>query len=215
MILVLIDPNLIPMPEHHTRCCHYLLDFSSSITPQGTVYPRKLKTHPHAPEKHFLSSVKLRRETLGQHSVDIDRQCLRRGIVPPVVPARLRRRHAQQSHMCDAHVHVVIRKGTHHAQHRTIVCELDDRCSLLDDRHAVVKVEAPRSFAVQAGRDDEVEVDLATSCGRVGALLAHRNDGAAFDVHWDLGEVNVGQGDAGSGAADGLVGEEVVKLVVG
>ena len=81
------------------------------------------------------------------------------------------------------------------------------------DRYAVVEVQGPGRFAVDARRNDEVEVELAQRSGRVGAVGAERNDGAAFDVDGDLGEVCV-NGDGGAGAAEGLVGEEVVELVV-
>lgn len=46
------------------------------------------------------------------------------------------------------------------------------------------------------------------------ALFAHRDDGAAFDVHGDRGVVDVRQSDAGSSTADGLEGEEIAELIV-
>ena len=84
----------------------------------------------------------------------------------------------------------------------------------MGDGYPVVQVEGPGRFAVDAGRHDEVEIELPQRGGRIGAVGAEREDGTAFDVDGYLSEVSV-DGDGGAGAAEGFVGEEVVELVVG
>ena len=120
----------------------------------------------------------------------------------------------QQYHIRNTHIARIIPKRPAHRQRRPVVRELDHRRCGLRDRDAVVEVQGPGRFAVDAWRDDEVEIELAQRGGRVGAIGAERDDGAAFDVDGDLGKVRV-NGDGGARAAEGLVGEEVVELVVG
>ena len=119
----------------------------------------------------------------------------------------------QQYHIRNAHIARIIPKRPAHRQHRPVVRELNHRRRRLRDRHAVVEVQGPGRFAVDARRDNQIEIEFAQRGGRVGAVRAEREDGAAFDVDGDLGEVGV-DGNGRAGAAEGLVGEEVVELVV-
>ena len=123
-------------------------------------------------------------------------------------------RRAQEYHIRNTDIPCIITKRAAHSQRRAIVRELDDRGTTLADRDTVIEVQRPGRLAVDAGRHNEVKVELAQRGGRVGAVGAERDDGAAFDIDGDLGEVG-GDCDGGAGAADGLVREEVVELVVG
>jgi len=85
----------------------------------------------------------------------------------------------------------------------------------LDERVPVVEVEAALGGVVHAGRDEDVEVKLPERRRRVGTIHAHGDNRAAADVDGDGGVVDVRERHVLSFPSDGLVGDEVVELVVG
>ena len=134
---------------------------------------------------------------------------------------RLIRRHGrrtscrtQQYHVRNTDIPGIIPKRPAHRQGRPVVRECNHRRRSLRDRYPIIEIQGPGRRPVKPGRHDEVEIELAQCGRRVRDVGTEWDDGAAFEVHGDLGEVGV-DGDGGSAAAQGLISEKVIELVVG
>lgn len=121
--------------------------------------------------------------------------------------------HAQQRDDLNIDTGIILKRARH-AELAVRVREVDLRNSVLDNRHAVVKVKRALSLAVETGSDDDVETLGPQRSRGVRAFDALRVDDAALVVDRDVGEVDFSS-DVFALAANGLACSPLVENVVG